>query len=130
MPHWTRTRSAGTVPAGAALRADDARHRSADEALSKRDFIGLYVEEHARRIQDAPGLQVPPARGEHRLSWRNPQPDAFLSASRPAARRLSLCRLLPGAAAEAARAPGASRESSWSGWTPTRPAPWSAPGTP
>jgi 3',5'-cyclic AMP phosphodiesterase CpdA len=59
--------------------ADDARHRSADEALSKRGFIGLYVEEHARRIQDAPGLQVPPARGEHRLSWRNPQPDAFLA---------------------------------------------------
>ena len=70
---WNRACRRGAAP-------DDSRRRSADEALSKRGFIQQYVDEHARRIHDAPGLQVPPDKGDHRLSWRNPKPDAFLAA--------------------------------------------------
>ena len=60
---------------GAAL--DDGTHKTAREAFSKRDFISLYLSEHAKVL---PGLKSPPAEGRHRLSWRSPNADAFLSA--------------------------------------------------
>jgi hypothetical protein len=50
------------------------------QAFTKRDLITLYLAEHAARQDDAPGLAAPPAAGEHRVSWRNPNPDAFLTA--------------------------------------------------
>jgi hypothetical protein len=64
---------------GAAL--DDVQHKGDDEALSKRDFIGLYLSSQATSTaQAAPGLVVPPPRGVVRLSWQHPSVDAFLSA--------------------------------------------------
>jgi hypothetical protein len=63
---------------GAAL--DDGTHKTDREAFSKRDFISLYLSEHARAHAEAHGLQAPPATGRHRVSWRNPKADAFLSA--------------------------------------------------
>jgi hypothetical protein len=59
---------------------DDGSRRTANEAFSKRDFINLYLGEHAKVQAEVPGLQAPPALGKVRLSWRNPNPDAFLSA--------------------------------------------------
>jgi hypothetical protein len=63
---------------GAAL--DDGIHKTPREAFSKRDFINMYLSEHAKQQGATPGLQAAPAAGRHRLSWRNPDPDAFLSA--------------------------------------------------
>ena len=59
---------------------DDGSRRTANEAFSKRDFLNLYLGEHAKVQAEVPGLQAPPASGKVRLSWRNPNPDAFLSA--------------------------------------------------
>ena len=70
--HWNRACRRGAAP-------DDARHKSTNEALSKRDFIALYLEQQARLHGTAPGL-VPPPSGAHRLRWRHPRPDAFVSA--------------------------------------------------
>lgn len=70
--HWNRACRRGAA-------VDDDRHRTGNEALSKRDFIALYLAEQARLPGSAPGL-MPPAAGPHRLSWRHPQHDAFVSA--------------------------------------------------
>lgn len=59
---------------------DDTRHKTANEAFSKRDFIAMYITQYAGFQQLAPGLTPPPPRGEHRVSWRNPDGQAFLSA--------------------------------------------------
>jgi hypothetical protein len=59
---------------------DDGTHKTDREAFSKRDFISLYLSEHAKAQSEVPGLQAPPATGGHRVSWRNPNADAFLSA--------------------------------------------------
>lgn len=69
---WNQACRRGAAP-------EDRAHKSDTEALSKRDFIDLYLAEHARAPQSAPGLVPPPPRGEHRLSWRNPDPAGFLS---------------------------------------------------
>jgi hypothetical protein len=71
--HWNEACRRGAA-------AEDKRRKGAGEALSKRDFISLYLAEQALRPQDAAGLQAPPATGEQRLSWRNPDGHAFLSA--------------------------------------------------
>jgi hypothetical protein len=63
---------------GAAL--EDKTRKTPNEAFSKRDFISLYIAEHARIPSEVPGLRAPPLRGEHRVSWRNSRPDVFLSA--------------------------------------------------
>ncbi len=63
---------------GAAL--EDAKHRTANEAFSKRDFIALYLAEHAAAPQATPGLAAPPPSGAHRVSWKHPDPNFFLSA--------------------------------------------------
>lgn len=58
----------------------DAGHQTDTEALTKREFIALYIAEHSRRPPAKPGLQPPLAAGPHSVSWRSPQPDDFLSA--------------------------------------------------
>lgn len=69
---WNHACRRGAVP-------DDDRHKTDDEAISKRDFIALYIAEHARRAPTKPGLSAPPGQGKHTVSWRNPDPAAFLS---------------------------------------------------
>ncbi len=58
---------------------EDDQHKSEVEAFTKRDFIGLYIAEHAGRHPPKPGLAPPPNKGKHSVSWRNPDPEAFLS---------------------------------------------------
>lgn len=70
---WNHACRRGAAP-------EDGRHRSANEAFSKRDFIHLYVDQYARLPQFVPGLQPPPRQGEHRLSWRNSDPKGLVSA--------------------------------------------------
>lgn len=81
--HWNQACRRGAAP-------DDTRRRGPREALSKRDFIALLLSEQARRLPAEAGLRPPPADDdtEHRLSWRNPDPQAFLSAVE--------ARLMPG----------------------------------
>jgi len=90
--------------------AEDRKFATTDEAFSKRDFIARYLTELSY-VQDAmPGLRAPPPSGEHRTSWRNTDPDAFISAIE--------ARLVEGAGyadsfiaqrLQLPRAPGASR---------------------
>jgi hypothetical protein len=68
---WHRACRRGAAP-------EDKRHKGDDEALSKRDFIGLYLSSEAMGA-NAPGLVPPPPRGVVRLSWQHPSADAFLS---------------------------------------------------
>jgi hypothetical protein len=70
--HWNEACRRGASP-------EDRKHKTASEALSKRDFLQVYIERQLTRRGAAPGLTQPPAEGEHRLSWRNPDPDAFLT---------------------------------------------------
>jgi hypothetical protein len=58
---------------------DDAQHRTEREALTKREFIAGYIAALAGGRRAKPGLSVPPKTGDHRVSWRNPDRDAFLS---------------------------------------------------
>jgi hypothetical protein len=69
---WNRACRRGAAP-------EDARHRTPTEALSKRDFIAQYLRLQA---ETAPQLAQPlSAAGRvQRLSWRHPDPSAFLSA--------------------------------------------------
>ncbi len=53
---------------------------TSSQVFTKRDLITLYLAEHAVRQDDAPGLAAPPTAGEHRISWRNPNSEAFLTA--------------------------------------------------
>jgi hypothetical protein len=69
---WNHACRRGAAP-------DDDKHKTDDEAISKRDFIALYLSEHARRAPAKAGLAAPPDRGKHTVSWRNPDPAAFLS---------------------------------------------------
>lgn len=59
--------------------ADDEKHRTPREAFSKRDFINLYLGHYAQLQSVVPGLKPLPVKGEHRLSWRNPDPQAFVA---------------------------------------------------
>ncbi|WP_298833101.1 hypothetical protein [uncultured Piscinibacter sp.] len=70
---WNHACRRGAAP-------DDTQRKSSSEALSKRDFISLYLAQQAGRSQGAPGLPVPPAHGGFRVSWRHPDPQAFVSA--------------------------------------------------
>ncbi|MCM8596282.1 hypothetical protein [Accumulibacter sp.] len=56
--------------------------RTENEALSKRDFIAAYLTDQLSTPHPKPGLDAPPTRGAHLVEWRNPDPDAFLSAAR------------------------------------------------
>jgi hypothetical protein len=57
----------------------DTRHKSENEAFSKREFIALYISEHSKGRPEKPGLVAPPDTGRHSVSWRSPDPEAFLS---------------------------------------------------
>ena len=70
---WNRACRRGAAP-------DDDTHRSGNEAFTKRHFITRYIEVLAASPRPKPGLTVPPPTGEHRISWRNPDPEAYLSA--------------------------------------------------
>jgi hypothetical protein len=70
---WNRACRRGADP-------DDAAHRSGSEAFTKRQFITRYVEVQAETLPPKPGLVAPPPAGEHRISWRSPDPEAYLSA--------------------------------------------------
>lgn len=59
---------------------EDAGHKTANEAFSKRDFIALCLAEYAAIPELMPGLTPPPKDGAHRVSWRHPDPDFFVSA--------------------------------------------------
>ena len=59
---------------------DDAQHRTDSEALTKREFIAGYIAALAHGPRPKPGLAAPAPTGDHRVSWRNPDRDAFLSA--------------------------------------------------
>jgi hypothetical protein len=59
---------------------DPTLYRSERESFSKRDFIALYLTQHARGPFPLPGLLTPPAEGEHRVRWAHPDPAAYLSA--------------------------------------------------
>ncbi|MBY0237288.1 MAG: metallophosphoesterase [Burkholderiaceae bacterium] len=61
---------------GASL--EEKANKGQNEAFSKRDFIQMYLEGQAA-VPSQPGIQLPPARGSHRVSWRNPNTEAFLS---------------------------------------------------
>jgi hypothetical protein len=70
---WHRACRRGAAP-------DDDTHRTANEAFTKRDFIAEYVKGQATWLGAKPGLPIPSARGFERISWRNPDPNALLSA--------------------------------------------------
>lgn len=62
---------------GAAL--EDKTRKTESEAFSKRDFILMYLAGQAA-VPSQPGIQLPSSSsGDIRFSWRNPNPDAFLS---------------------------------------------------
>jgi hypothetical protein len=70
---WNRACRRGAAP-------DDAEHRTQSEALTRRDFITGYIADQASGRRPKPGLAAPPPTGEHRVSWRSPDPQAYLSA--------------------------------------------------
>jgi hypothetical protein len=69
---WNHACRRGAAP-------DDDKHKTAKEAFSKRDFIALYIDTHTKREPPKRGLQSPPEAGAHEVSWRDPDPEAFLS---------------------------------------------------
>ena len=63
---------------------DDSKHKTENEAFTKREFIALYIQEHARRAPVEAGLTPPPKKGRHTASWRIARPGCFpLRVSRP-----------------------------------------------
>ncbi len=62
--------------------ADRKEFKSENEALTKRGFIATYLADQVKAPHPKPGLTVPPPQGPHIVEWRNPDPDAFLSAAR------------------------------------------------
>jgi hypothetical protein len=70
---WHKACRRGAAP-------EDTAHRGPEQALSKRDFIALYLSRQAVQAGAAPGLALPPPTGDHRVSWRNPDARAYLSA--------------------------------------------------
>lgn len=62
--------------------ADRKEFKSENEALTKRGFIATYLTDQIKAPQPKPGLVAPPPQGPHIVAWRNPDPDAFLSAAR------------------------------------------------
>jgi hypothetical protein len=71
--HWHQTCRRGAAP-------EDTSHKTANEALTKRDFITGYIAAQASGRRPKPGLTAPPPTGEHQVSWRSPDPHAYLSA--------------------------------------------------
>ena len=59
--------------------AGDLTYKANKEAFTKRDFIERYVTGQARVAPRDSAVVPPPSFGEHSISWRNPDPDAFVS---------------------------------------------------
>ena len=77
----SRRQASGTRPASAARAWTMAAERPRNEAFSKRDFINLYLERTCQGAgRGARAAGAARRRAGVRLSWRNPNPDAFLSA--------------------------------------------------
>lgn len=70
---WVRACRRGAAP-------EDAEQGSANDALTKRDFIAGYIAAQASGRRAKPGLEAPPPTGEHQVSWRSPDSNAYLSA--------------------------------------------------
>lgn len=60
--------------------SEDAQHRTAKEAFTKRDFITQYLQQQTDGPRAKPGLTAPPAKGLQRVRWRNPDPSGFVAA--------------------------------------------------
>ncbi len=59
---------------------DASAYKGRQQALTRRDFISLYLGHQTSGEHARSGLVAPPREGRHRLSWRNPNRQAFLSA--------------------------------------------------
>ena len=70
---WNRACRRGATPG-------DVAHRTNREAFIKPDFITRYITGQARVAPRGAGLVPPPASGDRSVNWRNPNPDAFVSA--------------------------------------------------
>jgi hypothetical protein len=62
--------------------SDRNEFKTENEALTKRGFIATYLTDQVKTPFPKPGLVAPPPQGPHIVEWRNPDPDAFLSAAR------------------------------------------------
>ncbi|MFO0157556.1 MAG: hypothetical protein ACK51V_00795, partial [bacterium] len=60
--------------------SEDDGFRTDREAFTKRDFIASYIRELPQWRGSKPGLPQPAFSGNERISWRHPDPDAFLNA--------------------------------------------------
>jgi len=69
---WNQACRRGAAP-------HDQQRKTKNEAFSKRDFIAGYIAHQARARPEKPGLEAPPANGEHGLSWRHPREEEFLT---------------------------------------------------
>jgi hypothetical protein len=69
---WNRACRRGATPG-------DLTNKTSKEAFTKRDFIDRYIAGQARVAPRSAGLVPPPSSGDHGFSWRNPDPDAFVS---------------------------------------------------
>ena len=58
-------RGSGTKPVAAGRLRMTSRHKTENEAFSKRDFITLYIDEHRQAKSPKPGLTPPPTQGLH-----------------------------------------------------------------
>ncbi len=70
--HWNKA-----CMRGAGL--DDTKHKTDNEAISKRDFIALYIAQHQKDSRVKPQLDQPRPNGRQTISWRSSDPVAFLS---------------------------------------------------
>jgi hypothetical protein len=69
---WNRACRRGATPG-------DLTNKTSREAFTKRDFIVRYITGQARVSPRGAGIVPPPPSGENSFSWRNPDPDAFVS---------------------------------------------------
>jgi len=69
---WNHVCRRGAAP-------DDRKHKTENEAFTKRDLIAYYIRQHSQAVHARHGLQPLPESGDHEGSWRNPNPDSFLS---------------------------------------------------
>lgn len=69
---WNRACQRGAAP-------EDVAHKTAHEALTKREFIAGYIAALAHGRPAKPGLATPSSKGDQRISWRSPDPNGYLS---------------------------------------------------
>lgn len=69
---WNRACRRGATPG-------DVTHRTSREAFIKPDFITRYIMGQARVAPPGAGLVPPSSSGDRSVSWRNPDPGAFVS---------------------------------------------------